>query len=91
MKFIPIVLAVAASVPLLPTAVFCAIRLRCRVDTLNNASKKYTVKSINLVHVNNPGRVRRWTDQKEVPCYNGGGVTTYPNRSPRPYNTVTSG
>ena len=83
MKFIPIVLAVAASVPLLPTAVSAQYAYG-ESGYSQQCFKEVYREEYQPGTVNNPGRVRRWTDQKEVPCYNGGGVTTYPNRSPRP-------
>ena len=64
MKFIPIVLAVAASIPLLPTAVSAY----GQGGFSNQCFKEVYREEYTPGTVNNPGRVRRWTEQKEVPC-----------------------
>ncbi len=84
MKIIPIVLAVAASVPLLPTAVSAQYAYG-QSGYSQQCFKEVYREEYQPGTLNRPGRVRNWTEQKEVPCYNGGGVTTIPNRTPQPF------
>ena len=84
MKFIPIVLAVVASIPMLPTAVSAY----GQSGYSNQCFKEVYREEYTPGTMDNPGRVRRWTEQKEVPCYSAGAVTSRPYRQPRP---VTQG
>ena len=83
MKIIPIVLAVAASIPLLPTAVSAY----GQGGFSNQCFKEVYREEYTPGTVNNPGRVRRWTEQKEVPC-RPSRIDTYiePEPRSRPYS-----
>ena len=83
MKIIPIVLAVAASIPLLPTAVSAY----GQSGFSNQCFKEVYREEYTPGTVNNPGRVRRWTEQKEVPC-RPSRIDTYiePEPRSRPYS-----
>ena len=80
MKIIPIVLAVAASIPLLPTAVSAY----GQGGFSNQCFKEVYREEYTPGTVNNPGRVRRWTEQKEVPCQQPSRIDTYIDPAPRP-------
>ena len=80
MKIIPIVLAVAASVPLLPTAVSAY----GQSGYSNQCFKEVYREEYTPGTVDNPGRVRRWTEQKEVPCQQPSRIDTYIDPAPRP-------
>ena len=79
MKIIPIVLAVVASVPMLPTAV-SAQHAYGQSGYSQQCFKEVYREQYHPGTMNRPGRVRRWTEQKEVPCYTSGSVS----RQPRP-------
>ena len=83
MKIIPIVLAVATSIPLLPTAVSAY----GQSGFSNQCFKEVYREEYTPGTVNNPGRVRRWTEQKEVPC-RPSRIDTYiePEPRSRPYS-----
>ena len=78
MKIIPIVLAVAASIPLLPTAVSAY----GQSGFSNQCFKEVYREEYTPGTVNNPGRVRRWTEQKEVPCQQPSRIDTYIEPNP---------
>ena len=79
MKIIPIVLAVAASVPLLPTAVSAY----GQSGYSNQCFKEVYREEYTPGTVDNPGRVRRWTEQKEVPCSRPSRIDTRIEPAPR--------
>ena len=84
MKFIPIVLAVVTSVPMLPAAV-SAQHAYGQSGYSQQCFKEVYREEYQPGTMRRPGRVRRWTEQKEVPCYNSGHeVTTQPYPRPRP-------
>ena len=83
MKIIPIVLAVVASVPMLPTAV-SAQHAYGQSGYSQQCFKEVYREQYHPGTLNSPGRVRSWTEQKEVPCYNDGPVTIQPYPRPRP-------
>ena len=79
MKFIPIALAVAASVPLLPTAVSAY----GQSGYSNQCFKEVYREEYTPGTMDNPGRVRRWTEQKEVPCQQPSRIDTRIEPAPR--------
>ncbi len=83
MKIIPIVLAVVASVPMLPAAVSAQYAYG-QSGYSQQCFKEVYREEYQPGTLNRPGRVRSWTEQKEVPCYNDGPVTTQPYPRPRP-------
>jgi len=78
MKFIPIVLAVAASIPMLPTAVSAY----GQSGYSNQCFKEVYREEYTPGTVDNPGRVRRWTEQKEVPCKQPSRIDTHIEPAP---------
>ena len=83
MKIIPIVLAVATAVPMLPTAVSAQYAYG-QSGYSQQCFKEVYREEYQPGTMNRPGRVRRWTEQKEVPCYNNDEVTIQPYPLPRP-------